>query len=305
MTAARRLLAAPVLLVPLAVAITLPAGTDAAYPGGNGRIAHTTGDGTGQEIVTVLPNGTDPDTLTTNSLEEAEPRWSSDAGTIIFERIDGDNDVWTMSAGGANEVPHVQDASSDSDPDIHPSSFGPGRIVFESDRTGEDEIYTMNLDGTNLKRLTSKGATNAEPAWSPSGGKIAFHSERNGDDEIMVMRANGKDKKLLTSNGVDDQEPEWSPTGNRIVFDSLRNGGDDEVVRMKADGSKERALTDNDDNDDEPDFSPDGTRIVFESDRDGDDEIWTMDLAGSAASLFQVTTNTVSDDSPDWGIDPS
>lgn len=270
------------------------------YPGTSGRIAYSTGTGSAREIATILPNGTSPQTLTTDALEDAEPRFSADGATLVFRRTDGDDDVWTIPSADGVETQITTDPGDDEGADFSPTG---GKFAFTSDRApvNEQEVYSMKSDGSNVKRLTKKG-DNENPAYSPDGHKIAFISDRDGDDEVFVMKANGEDETQLTKNGAIEGDPEWSPNGKLIVFESTRAGGDDEVVRMKASGRKQKLLTDNSADDEDADFSPAGDLIVFESDSDGDSDIYTMTPGGG--SLFNVTSNGgIDDEAPDWGVD--
>ncbi len=283
----------------LAVVAILPQSAHSTYPGANGLIAYSTGSGADAEIAVIEPNGTGFDELTANGVEDTAPRWSADGGTLMFERVEGDSDLWTIPAGGGAEDEITSEASHEDDGDLHPSGT---KLVFESDRNqapGDVEVYTMDLDGSNIKRLTTAG-DNRDPAYSPNGKKIAFVGDRGGDEEIFVMKANGKKETPLTKNNAEDSEPEWSPNGKLIVFNT-EAGADDEVYRIKASGKGVKRLTDNTADDKDPDFSPDGDLIAFHSDRDGDLDIWTMDLKGN--NLFNVTNNTVDDVTPDWGAD--
>ena len=65
------------------------------------------------------------------------------------------------------------------------------RVVFQSDRDGDLEIYTMNTDRTDLVQLTHNLASDAGPHWSPDGKQILFISNRDGNLEIYVMDADG------------------------------------------------------------------------------------------------------------------
>jgi len=67
------------------------------------------------------------------------------------------------------------------------------QIAFASDRDGDYEIYVMDADGSNVRRLTtaSEGEDNYSPAWSPDGSRIAFTSGRDGDADVYVMDADG------------------------------------------------------------------------------------------------------------------
>src|SRR5210317_1299829 len=76
-------------------------------------------------------------------------------------------------------------------------------ILFESNRDGNWEIYLMNNDGTDQKRLTFDGGNDRRPSWHPDGKKIVFESDRTGQFELYVLQL--ADKQLIkltnTSNG--------------------------------------------------------------------------------------------------------
>jgi hypothetical protein len=72
------------------------------------------------------------------------------------------------------------------------------RIAFVSDRDGNDEIYTMKPDGSDVRRLTTDRAEDLQPAWSPDGSRIAFISNRGGSYQIWVMGADGQNARVLT-----------------------------------------------------------------------------------------------------------
>jgi Tol biopolymer transport system component len=85
-----------------------------------------------------------------------------------------------------------------------------GRIVFNSYRDGNSEIYAINPDGSGLERLTDNEADDTCPAWPPDGTRIAFVSSRDGNEEIYVVRADGSDLRLLTRDGSADNWPTWT-----------------------------------------------------------------------------------------------
>ena len=99
------------------------------------------------------------------------------------------------------------------------------QIAFTSGRDGNAEIYVMDADGKNQRRLTHHPADDSLPSWSPDGQKIAFSSYRNGGNiQIFVMGSDGQNPIRLT-DGVNDRNPAWSPDGQRIAFDGF---GDEE-----------------------------------------------------------------------------
>ena len=147
-----------------------------------------------------------------------------------------------------------------------------GKIVYVGSDGVNNDIFTMNGDGTGVTQLTTDGASNDNPEWSPDGTKIAFDSWVDANTaNIYVMNAAGTDRQRLTttppSQGRDFQAT-WAPDGASLAFVSTRDGGY-ELYRMNADGTSQTRLTNtNPEADDwQPSVSPDG-RIAFASDRD-------------------------------------
>ena len=173
----------------------------------------------------------------------------------------------------------------------------PSPIAFQSDRSGNYEIYVMTRGGAPLVRLTNTTAANAQPSWSPDGAKVAFTSDRDGNREIYVMNADGSGQTRLTNNSATDDVPAWSPDGTKIAFASDRDGNS-EIYVMNADGTNQIRLTNNAATDYWPAWSPDGAKLAFESDRDGNLEIYVMNADGTNAT--RLTSNSTEDSSPAW-----
>jgi serine/threonine-protein kinase len=147
--------------------------------------------------------------------------------------------------------------------------FGPGwsadgsQIAFTTNRAGNNEIYAMNADGSNLRRLTNHPADDYGPAWSPDGLLIAFHSNRGGNFEIWVMNsADGSNLRRLTNSPGIDADPTWSHDGTKIAFFSNRSNSPGIYV-MDVNGGNVKRLTPAGLEGSDPAWSPDGTQIVF------------------------------------------
>src|SRR2546428_10826753 len=173
----------------------------------------------------------------------------------------------------------------------------PSPIAFQSDRSGNYEIYVMTRGGAPLVRLTNTTAANGQPSWSPDGAKLAVMSDRDGNREIYVMNADGSGQTRLTNNSATDDVPAWSPDGTKIAFASDRDGNS-EIYVMNADGTNQIRLTNNAATDYWPAWSPDGAKLAFESDRDGNLEIYVMNADGTNAT--RLTSNSTEDSSPAW-----
>jgi TolB protein len=169
------------------------------------------------------------------------PTWSPNGTRIAFAREYPDqgyrSEIWVMNHDGSNQ--HQVDSILGGGPEWSPDG---GRIVFHSDSDGNYEIYTMDIDGSNVERLTSTDDDEFWPDWSPDGSKIAFVSERDGNAEIYKMNADSTNQERLTTNNSEDWRPDWSPDGTEIAFVSLRDGNY-EIYIMDAEGDNQRRLT--------------------------------------------------------------
>lgn len=169
------------------------------------------------------------------------PRYSPNGQTLIFARTvlkpRYRSELWTMDIDGSNAKRFG--CIDGQGPDWSPDGK---RIVYFHYREGLGDIWLIDADGKNRKRLTNHPAEDWWPKWSPDGKYIAFQSRRDGNHEIYVMNDNGTDLRRLTINGADDEEPSWSPDGLKIVFSSLRDGHY-ELYTMNSDGTEQKRLT--------------------------------------------------------------
>ncbi len=107
----------------------------------------------------------------------------------------------------------TSDEAEDINPDWSPDQR---RIVFVSTRDGNRELYVMNADGSNQRRISFGGGRYATPVWSPRGDLIAF-TKIAGNFRIGVMSPTGGGERLLT-NGWHDEGPSWAPNGRVLIF---------------------------------------------------------------------------------------
>jgi Tol biopolymer transport system component len=150
-------------------------------------------------------------------------------------------------------------------------------IVFDSDRGGQVDLWTMRSDGSGLVRLTNDKIPDEMAEWSPNRKQIAWTrgGEVSPTGEIWVMNADGTGKRQVTSNTFSDNAVAWSPDGRQLAYRSTRDGNPDIYV-IGIDGTNERRLTTDLGTDFLPDWSPDGTRITFTRESDGVSAIYTM-----------------------------
>jgi TolB protein len=195
--------------------------------------------------------------------------------------------------------------------DTYPDVSKSGRLVFQSNRLGGAKLFVSNLDGTDLRQLTSGPGDDEFPVWSFDGNHIAFVSTRSGSENVWVIRADGSEPRNLTKNTASNIHPAWSPDGKRIIFCSTLGGnGIYDLYVMNADGTGLVRRTDNELAwDTFPSFSPDGRKILFRrlmrartpEGWANNSEIMVMNSDGS--HLTNITNNPWFDGWPWWSPD--
>lgn len=176
------------------------------------------------------------------------------------------------------------------------------RIAFVTDRDGNDEIYLMRVDGSDLVNLTNDPSNDVDPAWSPEGDKIAFASDRDGDFDIYVMDRDGANVTQLVNRASTDLHPSWAADGERIMFASDRFEARSTIYIMNADGTNQTQVSRTEEGGKEPAWSPDISRIVYSGagDRDGEQWIVALYFGRLAPSISRVRKGSGVRGSPAW-----
>ena len=182
------------------------------------------------------------------------------------------------------------------------------RILFSSNRDGDWDIYSMDVNGENVVQLTDHPAFDRQPAASPDGRRIAFTSERGGKPDLYVMDSDGNNVIRLAHEGFSKFAPAWSPDGTRIAFCSLRDVvGYFEIYAMDADGNNLTRLAKHEFHDVLPSWSPDGRKIAFVSYRDGGfndpTQIFVMNADGTERRNLTADTQLRFNSNPSWTPD--
>ena len=178
--------------------------------------------------------------ITQSSNPTFAPRWSPDGRWILYSMaIGGNTDIYKIASNGEGQPIKLTDSPGI---DIG-GSFSPDgtRIVFESDRSGSQQIYVMNVDGSNQQRISFFGGRAATPEWSPRGDQIAF-THIAGNLRIAVMSPGGGPLRYLTDSWQ-DEAPTWSPNGRIIqFFRTTKGSGKAEIWQVDLTGRNERRL---------------------------------------------------------------
>ena len=198
--------------------------------------------------------------VTFNRQPDYAPAWSPDGQKLVFARRPpriapgadlGPADLWILELRSGAERPLTSTPAAE---EGHPQWSPDGdRIAFESDISGDFEIYTIRPDGHDGRRLTRNPDFDLVPSYSPDGRRITYSSQRDGNLDVYVTAADGVGREQrLTFAPVEDLLSSFSPDGRFIVYQSEQDGDtlpDDpgyrfvDIFRMRADGSEKTNLT--------------------------------------------------------------
>jgi Tol biopolymer transport system component len=214
-------------------------------------------------IFTVRADGTGLTQITRGNGGEFSPSWSPDgthlaitakepglpAGISILDLATGNMEPITTSPYRG-----YWDAAPDYSPDGQQIAFIRVRQLIEKGSTRDlTALFVVDVDGSDLRRLTPWTMNAGLPSWSPDGSRIAFNSRDHsiapgsGDAQIFTIRPDGTDLTRLTAEtNAASFWPSWSPDGARIVFTRYVFAPESQAFRlytMKADGSRAAPLT--------------------------------------------------------------
>lgn len=221
------------------------------------------------------------------------PRWSTDGNGFAF----------TLNKDG-HFMPHYMQLSTGkikrlSDKEgfsarWHPN--GGGIDLSLRDKGGYADIYSADINGGNLKKLTNNQCDDLSPSRSPDGKKLAFISDRAGLPQIYVKDLTTGSEERITYDFKYCTSPVWSSL-NKIAFVVVEKGMHD-IYTMNPDGRGLKNLTEGAGNNEEPCWSTDGRYIVFTSNRDGGYHLYIMNANGF--NQRRVTFCNGEERNPSW-----
>ncbi|HSM15134.1 MAG TPA: hypothetical protein VLA66_13785, partial [Thermoanaerobaculia bacterium] len=174
-------------------------------------------------------------------------------------------------------------------------------IAFVSDRDGSKEVYLMDYDGHDQRRVTAHKSISMSPSWSGAGDVLAYVSFFGGRGPALYLAdlASGRKTPLVTEGSL-NASPALSADGRRVAF-ARAIGANIEIFVADRDGSNVRRLTNSGGIDTNPAWSPSGQEIAFTSSRAGGPQIYVMDAEG--ANLRRVTFQGDYNDGAAWSPD--
>ena len=170
------------------------------------------------------------------------------------------------------------------------------RIIFIRDAPPK-EIFAMDIDGGDVRQLTSTGTINMSPKWSPDGRSILFTSYLNHNPDLWSLDLESMDLRSVSNRPGINAAARFSPSGDVVAL-SLSFNGVPNIFTITPQGNIINRLTNSRGNDISPTWSPDGTALAYVSDQAGTPQIYILPAKGGQPRRLTFTGNYNTD--PDW-----
>jgi serine/threonine protein kinase/Tol biopolymer transport system component len=215
------------------------------------------------------------------------PDFDAEAGMIVYFAMTEENHfaIFQLDLKSGEYIQLTNNDNNSTYPLISPDG---GKLVFQSDKDGDEDIYLMILATGEINQLTQNTVTDHLPSWSPDGEWVIYSSDTREDGNLDILRVpvSGGEAETLYSDGQRNSHARASADGQRIVFSNGESGDAStwEIMIYDLFTGETTQLTDNDSRDALPSFSHDDQDILYATDGDGESAIAIMPAAGGSFS---------------------
>ena len=260
------------------------------------RIAYVVKQGTRYELRVADADGQNAQSILTSHEPIMSPSWSPDGGRMAYVSFQNKKPILFVQSLLASKqpAPVANYRGSNSAPGWAPDGKQLAAVLTKD---GTSQIYLMNADGSNLRRLTVSGAIDTEPFFTPDGQSIYFTSDRGGTPQIYRMAASGGEPTRITFDGDYNVSPRVSSDGKTLAYISRVNGRF-QLMAMDLDSRQIQALTDGP-RDESPTFAPNGRIILYASDVDGRGVLYAVSSDGRFKQRLGIQAADIRE--PAWG----
>ena len=293
-----------------------------------GKIMFTSKRDGNFEVYLMDDDSTNVVNLTNNASTDYGLNWSPDGKHILFySNRSGNEDVWRINSDGTNPINLTNATSNERSATYSPDGK---TIAFISDRDEKtSDLYLMNADGSDVKRITTNKLYCESPVWTKDGKNILFtlevkdvikEAKKDNKDrkskntkknkkttkekkedtsfngELFMVNVNGNNQRRLTYRSGFDSGASISPNGKKIAFYGKSEAGFTDIYIMTMNGTEIQNLTNDQAEDYSPSWSPDGNWISFTSGNSTNYDIWKINV--DTKERIRLTSNPKRDETP-------
>ncbi|MGH9317523.1 MAG: protein kinase domain-containing protein [Thermoanaerobaculia bacterium] len=235
------------------------------------------------------PRPAEPSRLTLGQGQDANISASRDGKKLAFAAVRNEFNIWELTVGTGQLRPVTSGAGN---PDYPQPSPDGKTLLVQSNRSGQNAVWTVDLTGKFLSELTPGQGNQPVARWSPDGRRIAYLQEQK-----LKMQSVGS--MSAEDTGIEADHLDWSPDGLRIAFSSPTEEkiSPGEIGMYSVPDGKTRFLTSFKKRAANPAWSPDGKWIAFYTQRGSIREIWIVSSEGGTPRQLTVDSE---DSHPAW-----
>ena len=225
------------------------------------------------------------------------PAWSPDGGKLAYVSFEQKKPVvYVQNLATGERTVVANEKGSNSSPAWSPDG---SRLAVSLSKDGHTQIYTVNADGSGLRRVSdgTGAAIDTEAQFSADGRSLYFVSDRSGGPQVYRMNVDGSDARRITFAGGYNISPRISPDGATLAYISRRDGNYQLYVMDLATGQEQRLSDSTDDL--SPSFAPNGKYIIYATEAAGRKSLAVVSVDGRIKQRLSAQDGNVRQ--PAWG----